>query len=242
MLDQLRLESFGCMIRVSTAVNILGWVWIIINVISIIGILWILLPLFSSPSVPEVIIAALVTMIKIILIMLVMNFFLLKRNRSGSFNGVKSILRIICKIQLSLMMIVNLIFLLFLFLYLLPAININVRPFLIGSFESNLMPVMLIVAIVLMIFLSLGIHGVRKNRKSLINVYIPFIMVLVVVQILLQILSHFNRQRDNPGSLGSLIVSVVMSLIYFILHIGYFVVLYNIMDVNPEEDQEMKPI
>ena len=241
MLDQLRLESFGCMIRVSTAVNILGWVWIIIDPLSIIGILW-TLPLFSSPSVSAVNIAAGVIMIKIILIMLVMNFFLLKRNRSGSFNGVKSILRIICKIQLSLMMIVNLIFLLFLFLYLLPAININVRPFLIGSFESNLMPVMLIVAIVLMIFLSLGIHGVRKNRKSLINVYIPFIMVLVVVQILLQILSHFNRQRDNPGSLGSLIVSVVMSLIYFILHIGYFVVLYNIMDVNPEEDQEMKPI
>ena len=70
MLDQLRLESYGCMIRVSTAVNILGWVWIIIDPLSIIGILW-TLPLFSSPSVSAVNIAAGVIMIKIILIMLV---------------------------------------------------------------------------------------------------------------------------------------------------------------------------
>ena len=236
MLDQLRLESYGCKMRVSTALNILGWVWIIISFLSIIVGILLTANIFSLPFDPAV--AAGVIMIKIFLIMLVMNFFLLKRNRSGSLDGVKSILRIICNFILSLQMIVDLILLFFLPFILVAPPLVPPRPLdneSDNTFFVTLIVILIVLVLVWLIFLSLGIHGIRKNRKSLINVYIIFNIVLVVVEIFLQILQF-------PGSLIGLIYSVLLSLIYFILHIGYFVVLYNIMDVNPEEAQEMKPI
>ena len=240
MLDQLRLESYGCKLRVSTAVNILGLVWIIISFLSIIfGILVTAdhFPFLFKPA-RNVYIAAGVIMIIIFLIMLVMNFFLFKRNRSGRFDGVKTILGIICKFTLSLLMIGDLILL----CYCL-ALIIKLGPLLNGPFYQIvvILIVTFILEIVWLIFLSLGIHGIRKNRKSLINAYIIFNIVMLVLQIILQII--FTSHRNDPGSnLGGLVVSVVLSMIYFILHIGYFVVLYNIMDVIPEDDQEMKPV
>ena len=219
MLYLLRLKSYGCKMKVFTAVNILGLVWIIFSVLNInVGILATAnIPFFSKNT--EDVYVKLVIMIMIILIILVMNIFLLKRNRSGRFDGVKRILRYICNTFLSLQIIFVLIFLPYLlFLIIERPLHDKILTFIMG--------------LVWLIFLSLGAHGVENNRKSHTNAYIIFNIVMMVVQIILQVLYFLIR-----GYFGNL-VGLIVVVGFFLLHIGYFMVLYSIIDVSPEDDQD----
>ena len=84
MLDQLRMESFCCKMRVTAAVSLLGWAGIITSVLAIIaGILVTVVPsnvLFSL----ETFLPSGIIMISIFPILLIMSIFLVKRNRDGS--------------------------------------------------------------------------------------------------------------------------------------------------------------
>lgn len=113
MLEQLRLESYGCCckMRVTTAVSILGWIGIIISSLIIIGgILLAVIPPIISPNSLILIIPG-VVIILVWLLPLIVNSILIKRNRACSFGGVKSLIQIICKIFLSLELICSLILL-----------------------------------------------------------------------------------------------------------------------------------
>lgn len=96
-------------------------------------------------------------------------------------------------------------------------------------------------AFIWMVFLCLAIHGIRKNRKSLLNAYIIFNILLLVVPIALQILSLFTQ--DYPvESLIYVIPSIIGNIVVFLYHMGFFVVLYNMMDVSLDYGHEMKRI
>merc|ERR1712154_416832 len=96
-------------------------------------------------------------------------------------------------------------------------------------------------ALVWLIFLCLAIHGIRKNRKSLLNAYIIFNILLLLVPIALQILSLFT-QPDPANILVGVIPGIIGNIVSFAYHIGFFVVLYNMMDVSLDYAQEMKRI
>ena len=88
MLDQLRLESYGCKMRVKTAVSLLGWAGIIISVLGVLG--GILLAVVTPPEFSELgmgfYIFLFLYIFFIFLMLLTMNIFLIKRNRAGSFD------------------------------------------------------------------------------------------------------------------------------------------------------------
>jgi len=98
-----------------------------------------------------------------------------------------------------------------------------------------------VMAFVWLIFLCLAIHGVRKNRKNLVNAYIIFNILLLVVPIVLQILSLFT-QTDQVTPLFGVVPSIIGNILLFSYHIGFFVVLYNMMDVSLDYGHEMKRI
>merc|ERR1711936_350025 len=108
MLDQLRLESYCCCkLRLTTAVAVLGWVGVLVSVI----LIW--------------------------LIPLIINSILIKRNRAGSFSGVKSIIQVICKIFLSLELIVSIILIFsMLAMIALTAVGTNL-PGIVGNVINN---------------------------------------------------------------------------------------------------------
>ena len=111
MLEQLRLESYGCCckMRVTTAVGILGWIGIIISILFIIGgiLLAVIPPVVNSDLL--ILIVPGVVIILVWLLPLIINSILIKRNRACSFGGVKSLIQIICKIFLSLELIYSLV-------------------------------------------------------------------------------------------------------------------------------------
>jgi len=237
MMDQLRMESYGfcCKMRVTAAVSLVGWSGIIISVLSIIaGILLAALTPYSGRNVS--ITSGVITII-VFLILFIMNICLIKRNMAGSFSGVKRILRIICNFLLSIQMIGSLLLLGTSLYFIIRLGSLLTTPY-------YLIPVLSILLFILVLvwtgFLSIGIHGIRKNRKSLINAYIIFNMVLVVVQIVLQILNH--NLINAHSTLVGLIIPVVMSIVYFFYLNGYFMILYNIMDISLDKGQEMNPV
>merc|ERR1711874_310436 len=305
MLDQLRLESYCCCkLRLTTAVAVLGWVGILVSVLVIVGgiLLAVIPPVLSEQF---ILILPGVILILIWLIPLIINSILIKRNRAGSFSGVKSIIQVICKIFLSSMLA----------MIALTAVGTNL-PGIVGNVINNgnlsltsderqglsqleqifrngsqyedfkacdvikqqveaarrnlgeptvsqapdldsaallrclkdaspifmaIFIVALAMAVLWMIFLCLAIHGVRKNRKSLLNAYIIFNILLLVGPIALQILSLFT-QPEPVDILSSVIPSILGNILVFLYHMGFFVVLYNMMDVSLDYDHEMKRI
>merc|ERR1712079_860853 len=309
MLDQLRLESYCCCkLRLTTAVAVLGWVGVLVSVLVIVGgiLLAVIPPVLSEQLI----------LILIWLIPLIINSILIKRNRAGSFSGVKSIIQVICKIFLSLELIVSIILIFsMLAMIALTAVGTNL-PGIVGNVINNgnlsltsderqglsqleqifrngsqyedfaacdvikqqveaarrnlgeptvsqapdldsaallrclkdaspifmaIFIVALAMALLWMIFLCLAIHGVRKNRKSLLNAYIIFNILLLVGPIALQILSLFT-QPEPVDILSSVISSILGNILVFLYHMGFFVVLYNMMDVSLDYDHEMKRI
>ena len=242
MLDQLRLESCCCRMRVTTAVSILGWKGIIISVMVIIaGILeTVVQPVVAEdPSIRllalEIFLPIGLVMISIFLILLIMNIFLVKRNRANSFGEVKSIIQVICKLLLSLELILSLGLLITMttLILLMDPIHDPIRlSILIGS---------LILGLVWMIFVCIAIHGIRKSRKSLLRVNMIFSLVVVLVQIVLEIISIVTQRNITPFLVG-VIPGFLVGIVYFFFHIGYFMVLYNIMDIRVDNSQEMKAV
>ena len=188
MLDKLRLESYGlcCKMRVTTAVSILGWVGIIINSLGLMaGIALVsIFFLFSSDFNHAVIIIRYISGVPIILplVLLILNILLLKKNSARSFIGVKNILRILCilcNVSLFLLLIVNYIVTPWIRMYSLwTKYPENSTPILISGILSTIIWV-----VVCITFFSLGIYGVRTNKKGLFNVFIIciFSMVLMVI-------------------------------------------------------------
>ena len=72
------------------------------------------------------------------------------------------------------------------------------------------------------------------NRKRIINVYI----IINIVVDLAHILLHIVTQDINKNEVASERIRII---VYSFYHVGYFVVFYNIVDVNVKDDQEMKP-
>ena len=238
MLDQLSLESYGCRMRVTTAVSILGWMGIIISVLVIIADIlaasmdFSLLSEYAS-ALMVIVYVFIVVMIIIFLILLIMNTFLIKRNSARSFSGVKSIIKIICKFNLSIQMIVSIL------IISGSLVQITVT----GKLTSASLPdqnlvsslslasVICVVGIVWMIFLSLAIHGIRKNRKSLIKAYIMFTIVFLILEIV-----YFFREISFK------IIGDLLTIVGYTHQIGYFVVLYNIMDISLDNGHEMNTV
>ena len=111
MLDQLSIENygFGCKMRVTTAVSLLGLVGIIISS-QVLRAGFVLLSVSShifGHNYPIIIFA--VVTILISLVLLILNIFLIKRNSAGSFIGVMSNLRFLCSFCLFLQLIASLI-------------------------------------------------------------------------------------------------------------------------------------
>merc|ERR1711953_461300 len=134
MLDQLRLESYCCCkLRLTTAVAVLGWVGVLGSVLVIVGgiLLAVIPPVLSEQF---ILILPGVILILIWLIPLIINSILIKRNRAGSFSGVKSIIQVICKIFLSLELIVSII--LILSMLALTAVGTNL-PGIVGNVINN---------------------------------------------------------------------------------------------------------
>ena len=249
MLDQFELESYGgcCKIKVSTTVRLLGSMGIIISALLILtGILVVFLPPFIfpdlSPWVPLAQVLPFISptlspwifftisglvMVTIVLVLLVMNINLIMRNTAGSFSKVKSTIQCICKFLLSLLMIC-------LLLVLVSLVALVVQS---GGSNLQLYTLAFIVVLVWMIFLSLAMEGIRKNRKNLIKAYIIFNIVWLLVQIVLllvlfTLLDHFTVK---VGVIPGLLYSITS----FIYHNVLFVVLYNIMD--PDHIHQKKP-
>merc|ERR1711988_842398 len=129
MLDQLRLESYCCCkLRLTTAVAVLGWVGVLVSVLVIVGgILLAVVP----PVLTEEFILILPGVVLILICILI------KRNRAGSFSGVKSIIQVICKIFLSLELIVSIILIFsMLAMIALTAVGTNL-PGIVGNVINN---------------------------------------------------------------------------------------------------------
>ena len=237
MLDQLRLESYGfcCKLRVTTAVSLLGWAGIITSVLAIIAGILVTVVQSTVLVTLETFLPSGIIMISIFPILLIMSIFLVKRNRDGSYSEVKSILQVICKLLLSLELIVSLgLFISMVTLVSSHHLSLLDDPVLLSIFIGSLTLVL-----VWMVFLPLAIHGIRKNKKSLLRAHIIFTLGVILMQIVISILSFFTQTDETAGMAG---VSILLSIVYFIYHLGYFVILYNIMDVRLDIGQEMKPV
>jgi len=249
MLDQLRLESYGfcCKMRVTTAVTLLGMAGITISIVAItVGFL---AALDTYILVPFILIRPIdflewdrilsiwriygVSVIIIFLILLIMNIFLIKRIRTGSFSEVKSVLRVICGFFLSLHLIASI------FTFITSIVGLSTR-WRFGFPEVDI-PVC-IIGFVSMIFVCLAIHGVRKNIKRLINVYIIFNIVVVTIEIVLFIVWIWRSNLPAPDINDIFkydVTMIILTIVYSFYRFGLFVVLYNIMDVSVDDSQKM---
>jgi len=246
MLGQLRLESYGfcCKMKVITAVSLLGWFGIISSSLGLLaGIALAIIPTIFFPDFPvATIIICLICGVPIIvsLVLLILNILLVKRNSARTFTGVKRFLRILCiycNVSFSLLLIENYI--------ILPWIKMysywtkypdyaSTSPSLISQILASI-----IWAIIIITFSSLGIHGVRMNKKGLLNVYIIFSIVMIVMY-LTQAIEHspyyyypvFKKMNlsSNEDYLIKLIkfsLKVSCTTVSFFYNFGLFVVFYN---------------
>ena len=246
MLDQLRLESYGCRMRVTTAVSLLGWTGIITSVLAILAVMVVavLFPLPSSDYIflsPLTIYECSAAVIIISLLLVILNSFLIKTNRAGRFSGVKSIIRIICSLLLSLQLIASILHPFFIVISIglagaqgrSPLPTIFYGPYLLGPLIEDI-----ILDLAWIIFVCIGIHGLRKDSKSLLNTYIIFIILMIIMYIVREFVSQLVI--PDVMSLASVILRVLYNIVTFFYNFGFFVILYNMMDVSLEDDQEMK--
>ena len=93
-------------------------------------------------------------------------------------------------------------------------------------------------------FFSLGIQGVGTNKKGLLNVYIIFSIVLMVMYLADMIQeSPFYYHPDFNEGITELIkfsLNVFSTTVSFFYNFGLFVVLYNMVDVREDEARELE--
>ena len=222
MLDQLRLESYGfcCKMRVDSAVSLLGWMGIIISSLGLMA--GIALVIVSSLDIISRYFSGLAIIIPLVLLML--NIFLIKRNSARSFIGVKNILRILCifcNVSLSLLLIVNYI--------VTPWISVysfwtkypeDSRPYIISEFLSSTKWV-----VVFSSFSSLGIQGVRTNKKGLLNVYIIFNIMLMMMYLTEMIQKSPFHSNEDLTELLQFSLNAFCTAVSFFYNFGLYVVL-----------------
>ena len=235
MLDQHILKSygFGYKMRVTTAVSLLGWVGIIISSQALIGGFFLVIVPSSltfnddiygdlsmmmpktrdlSMMMPKTktknpaIITFGVVLFILSLALLILNIILIQRNRAGTFIGVKRILRILCYFWLSLQLIA-------IFAILIIIIRFKIA----WHKDSAILALPIFGALVQITLSSIGIHGVRMTNKRLLNVYIIYTFINMMISL----------------------VSVLFSLIGF-YNFGLFVVLYNMIGVSEDEGRDMR--
>jgi len=243
MLDKLRLESYGlcCKMRVDSAVSLLGWVGIIISTLGLMA--GIALVIVSSLDIISRYFSGLAIIIPLVQLML--NIFLIKRNSARSFIGVKNILRILCilcNVSLSLLLLVNYIVIPWIRMHYMYS-NWTYPPSpseLISEILSSIKWV-----VVCITYFSLGIHGVRTNKKGLLNVYIIFSIVLMVVYLTEKIqkspfIPYYPVSNDHLTELLQFSLNFISTAVSFFYNFGLFVVLYNMMEVREDEARELK--
>ena len=94
--------------------------------------------------------------------------------------------------------------------------------------------------VVCITYLSLGIHGVRTNKKGLLNVYIIFSIVLMVMYLtdaIVEAPHYYPRLLIEWIQVSLNVFSAAVSFFY---NFGLFVVLYNMVDVREDEARELK--
>ena len=231
-MDQSRLETFCCRMRVTTAVSLLGWVGIVINILALMVSFFVLFVYEEHvikyiASIPITFIICLIPTIFIIL--LIMNILLVKRNRAGSFSEVKSILSVEMAVNLGLFIsTLTLIDLMALFenLYYTPIPLPVLSAIFVGS---------IILELVWMIFAYLAREMKdKKEMKNLVKAYIMFNIVLLVLQ-LVPLILLFTQGEVLVG----VILIILVAIVYFLYHIGYIMVLHNIMNLSMDDGNEI---
>ena len=233
--SQFCFRIFCCEMRVTTAVTLLGLAGIIISFMDLFaGILAALYnyetvphfhhsifhPIFHSKfsfSILDEFIPYSLSRI-IYIIPLIMNIKLIMRNSPRNFIGVRSVIRIICIFYFSFHLI-DIVFFLWRVLFIITQVFITFK---------DLRNYFLVLGLV--VFVYLAIYE-PMNMKRIINVYINFNIVLAIPQAFILLLPLNNEDATEQ----------IMVIAYSVYHIGYFIVFYNIVDVNVKDDQEMKP-
>jgi len=256
MYDQLRLEKYGlcCKMKVTTVVSILGWVGLVSSILE--SLILLILPIVLWSLLRAYVWAIVMFFIcsPIFLFSLITRSILLKRNKARNFSGVKKIMKIICQSYLSLRLIggliIAVIFLIILILWSMALLtNFEATSFIDkseDSAETELPKSIHIIMVVNCIFLSsdliftcIGIHGVRKNRKNIINAFIIFNIVELMLFILYSVIlySVFTSLDDIIPVVTATVVLLLLSY-----QIGHFVVVYNMIDVSEEYGHEMRRV
>ena len=252
MYDQLRLEKYGlcCKMKVTTVVSILGWVGLVSSILEslILLILPIVLIGLLSGYIGAIVIFLLYS--PFLLYSLITRSILLKRNRARNFSGVKKIMKIICQSYLSLRLIFGLIILIIGILVSMELLtNFEATSFIDKSEDlaATKLPkstrIIMVVRCIFwssdLIFTCIGIHGVRKNRKNIINAFIIFNIVELMLFILYSVIlySVFTSLDDIIPVVTATVVLLLLSY-----QIGHFVVVYNMIDVSEEYGHEMRRV
>merc|ERR1711973_175978 len=181
---------------------------------------------------------------------LIIRSILLKRNRARNFSGVKIIMKIICQSYLSLRLIFGLISLI---LGLLLPTNVEATSFIDKSEDlaatelPKLTRIFMVVYCIFwssdLIFTCIGIHGVRKNRKNLINALIIINIIVELVLFTLYFSIYFSRifkqysvSLGVTATIGHHLIFFIIGTIYLALLLsyfnGHFAVVYNMIDVS----------
>ena len=228
-MDQLRIS---CSMRSTKAVTILGQVGIIISVLIIIGgIICAAIPttgLFIPSELLFIIPGVIIILVGNLL--LTINSILIKRNRDRRFGKVKSLIQIICKVFISLELICSF----FLLISMITMISQSFNPHIVTpKVWLRVYIIVTVLALIWIVFICLAIHGIRKKRTQLLNAYIIFNLIMGPIAFGLLTLWI-------GGTLIAWIPSILGSIGLFLYHIGFFVVLSNIMMVDFEDEQQMK--
>jgi len=95
-----------------------------------------------------------------------------------------------------------------------------------------------------LIFTCIGIHGVRKDRKNLINAFIINNIVEQMLFALMYVFSIIFKQYSVLTVLNPIFVIIIGIYIALLLSFvsGHFVVVYNMIDVSEEYGHEMRRV
>ena len=224
MLDHLRLESYGfcCKMRVTTAVTLLGLAGIIISFTDLIAGILAALDNYETVQHSHHSIFPPIFHSKF-------SFSILDEFIPYSLSHIIFIIPLIMNIILIKRNCArNFI-----------GVRSVIRIICIFYFSFYLINIVFCFFLIFLFFVCAPIVGPRMNRKRIINVYIIINIVVDIVYILLLSLPFTSRNRPTESVVASEQIRII---VYSFYHIGYFVVLYNIMEVRVENANEMRPV
>ena len=89
-------------------------------------------------------------------------------------------------------------------------------------------------------FSSLGIQGVRTNKKGLLNVYIIFNIMLMMMYLTEMIQKSPFHSNEDLTELLQFSLNAFCTAVSFFYNFGLYVVLYNMVEVREDEARELK--